>query len=172
MSFGVLLLVFLNCTMLLTFLEVGGSRACVRHVLPTSSVVGQCRIQSVSSLYCFKVSRWKFVFFTFGINWFCTLLGRIVHGCILDGSFLFPLGSMLLLRVEGRIKLGLRKQPFLRSRMYIWMWRRLFVGLQRLERPFLYGCQHLLIPWDRGWWLIPGSRICWWLVWSVLPPQL
>ena len=50
MLFEVLLLVFLNCTVLLTFFGVGGSRACVRHVLPTSSDVGQCRLQSVSTL--------------------------------------------------------------------------------------------------------------------------
>ena len=35
-----------------------------------------------------------------------------MHGSILDGSFLFPSGSMLLLHVKGRIKLGLCKQPF------------------------------------------------------------
>ena len=173
MSFEVLLLVFLNCTMLLTFFEVGGSRECVRHFLPTSSVVvGQCMLQSVSSLDCLKVGRWKFVFPTFGIDWFFTLLGRILHGSILDGSFLFQSGSMLLLRVEGQIKLELCKQPFLHWRMLIWMWRHLFVGLRRLVRPFLYGCHRLLIPWDSGWWLIPGNRICWRLVWSVLPLKL
>ena len=161
MSFEVLLLVFLNFTMLFASFGVGGSRACVRHVLPTSSDVGQCRFQSVSTLYRLEVGRWKFVFSMFGSDWFCTLLGRLVHGSIGDGLFLFPSGSMLLLRVEGRIKLWLCKQPFLRWRMLIWMWRRLFLGLRRLERPFLYGCQRLLIPWDRGWWLIPGSRICW-----------
>ena len=118
-SFEVLLLVFLSCTMLLTFFEVGGSRACVRHVLPTSFVVGQCRLQSVSSLDCLEIGSWKFVFPTFEIYWFCTLLGRILHGSILDGSFMFPSGSMLLLRFEGRIKLGLRKQPFLHWRMLI-----------------------------------------------------
>ena len=74
---------------------------------------------------------------TFGINWFCTLLGCIFHGSILDGSFLFPSGSMLLLHVKVRIKLGLCKQPFLYWRMLIWMWRHLFAGLRRLVRPFL-----------------------------------
>ena len=112
MSFEVFLWIFLICTILLTFFEGGGSRAWVRHVLPTSYVVGQCRLQSVSTLNRSKVGRWKFVFSAFGINWFCTLLGRIVHGIILDGSFLFPSGSMLLLRLEGRKKLGLCKQPF------------------------------------------------------------
>ena len=167
MSFEVLLLVFLNCTMMLSFLEVGGSKACVRHVLPTSYVVGKCRLQSVSSLDLLKVGRWKLVFPTFGINWFGTLLGSIVHVSILDGSFLFPLGSMLLFRVEG-----LFKHPFLHWRMLIWMWRHLFVGIWSIDRDFLYGYQRLLIPWDRGWWLIPGSRICWQLVWSVLTLKL
>ena len=159
MSFEVLLLVFLNSTMLLTFLGVGGSKAWMRHVLPTSSVVGQCTLQSVSTLDRLKVGRWKFVFPMFGIDWFCTLLGRIVHGSILDGSSLFLSGSMLLLRLEVRIKLEMCKQPFLHWRMLIWMWIHLFVGLQRLDRTFLYGCQRLLILWDCGWWLIPGSRI-------------
>ena len=57
-----------TCHMLLIFFEVGGSRACVRHVLPTSSSVGQCRLQSVSSLDRLKVGRWKYVFPTFVIN--------------------------------------------------------------------------------------------------------
>ena len=96
---------------------VGGYRACVRHVQPTSSDIGQCRFQSVSILDRLEVGRWKFVFPMFGSNWFCTLLGRIVHGSIRDSAFLFPSGSMLLLRVEGRIKLGLCKQPFVRWRM-------------------------------------------------------
>ena len=116
-SFEVLLLVFLSCTMLLAFFGVGGSRACVRHVQYISSDVGQCRFQSVSTLGCLEVGRWKFVFSMFGSDWFCTLLGRIVHGSIGDSAFLFPSGSLLLIRVEGRIKLGLCKQPFLRWRM-------------------------------------------------------
>ena len=56
MSFEVLLLVFLNCTMLLTFFEVGSSRACVIHVLSTSSAVGQWRLLLVSSLHCLKLA--------------------------------------------------------------------------------------------------------------------
>ena len=111
MSFKVLLWVFLNCIMLLTFFEGGSSRACVRYVLPTSYAIGQCRLQSVWNLNRLKFGRWKFVFSTFGIDWFCTLLGRIVHGSILDGSFVFTSGSMLLPLVKVRIKLRLFTQP-------------------------------------------------------------
>ena len=58
----VLVLVFLNCIMLLTFYRVDSSRSCVRHVLTTSSDVGQCRLQWVSTLDRLKVCRLKFVF--------------------------------------------------------------------------------------------------------------
>ena len=144
----------------------------MRNFLPTSCIVGQCRLQLVSTLNCLKVGRCKFVFPTFGIYLFCTLLGRIVHGSILDGSFMFLSVSMLLLRVKGQIKLGLCKHPFLHWRILIWIRRHLFSGLRRLVRPFLYDFQRLMVPWDRGWRLIPGSRICLKHEWSVLTIKL
>ena len=65
-SFEVLLLVFLSCTMLLAFFGVGGSRACMRPVQPTSSDVGRYTFQSVSIIDRLEVGRWKFVFPMFG----------------------------------------------------------------------------------------------------------